>query len=60
MSGGMHKGTDESESMNFRPWKLRRAVKKATGIPIRAAISVDKTAILSVYITISTTRTSGN
>jgi len=52
MSIGMQSGTAARESISLRPKKYRRDVKKATGIPTAAAISVEPAAILNVYSTV--------
>lgn len=48
ISEGIHNGTAEKDSSNLRAGKVLFAVKKAAGMPTRAAIKVDPRAILKV------------
>ena len=47
-SDGTHSGTAESERIKRFPGKLLFAVKKETGMPTAAAVSVEKNAMASV------------
>ena len=48
ISDGTHSGTAESERIKRFPGKLLFAVKKAAGMPIAAAVSVEKNAMARV------------